>query len=48
MCYIMDKGTLKKTYINESVLVPEAACALSNGDNDKLYNERFVYLKYYS
>ena len=48
VCYITDNGSLNKTYINGSALVPETECALSNGDNVKLYNERFVYLKYHN
>ena len=48
VCYIMDNGSLNKTYINGSPLVPETECVLSNGDNVKLYNERFVYLKYHN
>ena len=48
VCYIMDNGSLNKTYINGSALVPKTECVLSNGDNIKLYNERFVYLKYHN
>ena len=48
VCYIMDNGSLNKTYVNGSAIVPETECALSNGDNVKLYNERFVYLKYHN
>ena len=46
VCYITDNGSLNKTYINGTAIVPETEYALSAGDNVKLYNERFVYLKY--
>ena len=48
ICYIVDNRSLNKTFVNGAVLVPETEHSLSNGDNVRLYNERFVYLKYHN
>ncbi|MBO5744533.1 MAG: FHA domain-containing protein, partial [Clostridia bacterium] len=45
VCYVTDNRSLNKTFVNGTVLDPEKEHPLSNGDNVKLYNERFVYLK---
>lgn len=48
ICYIVDNRSLNKTFVNGAALVPETEHSLSNGDNVRLYNERFVYLKYHN
>ena len=48
VCYVVDNGSLNKTYLNGSPLVPETENALRNGDNVRLYDESFVYLKYHN
>ena len=47
ICYIVDNQSLNKTFVNGTMLVPEKEYSLSNGDKLRLYNERFVYLKYH-
>jgi len=44
-CYIIDNKSLNKTFLNENIIIPEKEYILSNNDNIRLYNERFVYLK---
>ena len=48
VCYIVDNNSLNKTFVNGAALAPETEHGLSNGDNVRLYNERFVYLKYHN
>ena len=48
ICYIVDNRSLNRTFVNGAALVPETEHSLSNGDNVRLYNERFVYLKYHN
>ena len=47
ICYIVDNHSLNKTFVNGAMIAPGAEHMLVNGDNIRLYNERFVYLKYH-
>ena len=46
ICYVIDNHSLNKTFVNGMVVAPETENVLKNGDNVRLYNERFTYLKY--
>ena len=48
ICYIVDNHSLNKTFVNGVMIAPGTEHILVNGDNIRLYNERFVYLKYHN
>ncbi len=45
ICRITDNRSKNKTFVNGKAIVPGVELTLSDGDNVKLYNENFVYMK---
>ncbi len=42
-CYVVDRNSMNKTYINNSALVPQIETPINNGDHLRLADEDFVF-----